>query len=40
MGRGLGSGSGGVGLCYCYVGVSCESGFPVYMSGPGIYILC
>ena len=32
--RGLGPGSGGVG--WCYVCVSCESGFSVYMAGPGI----
>ena len=41
--------SGGVGVCLgpgsgkvrlCYVCVCCESGFFVYMAGPGICILC
>ena len=38
MGRGLGPGSGGVG--WCFVWVRCESGFSVYMAGPGICVLC
>ena len=38
MGRGLGQGSGAVG--WCYVCVRCESGFSVYMAGPGICVLC
>ena len=38
MGRGLGPRSGGVG--WCYVCVSCGSGLSVYMTGPGICILC
>ena len=37
MGRGLGLWSGGLGCCY--VCVSCESGFYVWMTGPGICIL-
>ena len=36
VGRGRGPGSGGVGLCY--ICVSCESGFTVYMAGPGICV--
>ena len=35
MGRGLDQGLEG----WCYVGVRCESGFSVYMAGPGICIL-
>ena len=38
--RGLGPGSGAVGWCYCYVCVRCESGFSVWMAGPGICVLC
>ena len=38
MGRGLGPGSGAVG--WCYVCVRCESGFSVWMAGPGICVLC
>ena len=38
VGRGLGQGYGRVE--WCYVCVSCESGFFVYMKGPGICILC
>ena len=38
VGRGLGQGSGAVG--WCYVCVRCESGFSVYMAGPGICVLC
>ena len=34
VGRGLGPGSGAVGWCLC------ESGFSVYMAGPGICVLC
>ena len=34
--RGLAQGLEG----WCYVCVSCESGFSVYMAGPGICILC
>ena len=30
----------GVGGVWLYVSVSCESGFFVYMAGPGICILC
>ena len=37
-GYGLGTGSLRVGSCY--VCVSCESGFFIYMAGPGICILC
>ena len=35
MGR-LGQGLGG----WCYVYVCCEYGFPVFMTGPGICLLC
>ena len=38
VGRGLGTGSGRVG--WYYFSVSCESGFSVWMAGPGIYIWC
>ena len=38
VGRVLGPGSGGVGWCYAYVRY--ESGFSVYLAGPGICILC
>ena len=38
MGSGLGQGSGAVG--WCYVCVRCESGFSVWMAGPGICVLC
>ena len=38
LGRELGPGSGRLG--WCYVCVNCESGFFVYMAGPGVFILC
>ena len=38
VGRGLGQWSGAVG--WCYVCVRCESGFSVWMAGPGICVLC
>ena len=38
MGRGFGPTSEGVG--WCYVCVNGESGFSVYMEGPGICVLC
>ena len=38
MDRGLGPWSGGV--WWCYVCVRCESGFYVWMVGPGIFVLC
>ena len=36
MGTGLDQGMKG----WCYVCVRCESGFSVYVSGPGICLLC
>ena len=38
VGGWLGQGIGRVG--WCYVCVCCESGFSVFMAGPGICILC
>ena len=38
MGRGLGQSSGAVE--WYYVCVRCESGFSVWMAGPGICVLC